>query len=297
MKKPTKTTKPTMPDLIKGVPVTHGPSAPERMSILLWGPAGSGKTTWAATAPGNKLWLSFGDNEHVPVSRRDDVFVANLSGKSHEEIFRETKGDNPFGLDSYLANNEAIATVVCDSLTAISYKGLQESVANKVGASRRDGFTPTMEAPGMSAYGGRNANVIEVMTGLLRVTAKYGVHIVFTAHEDDPVLTKDGAIDYIKVALGGKIVNETTYRMSEVWHFRQLTHGEREREVYIRPYNQRRPMKTRMFDTTGPALFPVRYDPYKPDDAPGQVTIASFYDQWIANGKNRIPVPTGKVKS
>lgn len=288
MKKPNVKKTVALPDLGK-YPVQHGPETPSRMAIILWGPPGDGKTTWAATAPGVKLWLSFGDNEHLPVSDREDVHVVNLAGLGFEDLFKETAGDNPFNLDRYLAENEVIETVVIDSLTAIEYKGLQRAVANKVGASNR--FTPTMEAPGMSAYGGRNANVIEAMSGLLKVTAKHNVHVIFTAHEADPTLDKEGNIQYIAIALGGKIVNNMSWRLSEVWHFMQQRSGNRDRQLTVRAYGQRKPMKTRMFDQKGDAQFVIQYDPDKPDDAPGQHTIAGFYRQWIDNGKRRIPPP------
>ena len=53
--------------------ITSDDTTSRRMTILLWGPAGDGKTTWAATAPGRKFWLSFGDNEHQTVLDRKDV--------------------------------------------------------------------------------------------------------------------------------------------------------------------------------------------------------------------------------
>src|SRR6478609_9907931 len=60
-------------------PVKSGADKNVRMVMLLWGQAGTGKTTFAATAPGNKLWLSFGDNEHVPVAHRSDVYPLSCS--------------------------------------------------------------------------------------------------------------------------------------------------------------------------------------------------------------------------
>src|SRR4029078_11220812 len=79
-------------------PAKTGPDENVRMVMLLWGQAGVGKTTWAATAPGNKLWLSFGDNEHVPVSSRKDVWRVELFGLSPDEIFKHGVGSNPFGI-------------------------------------------------------------------------------------------------------------------------------------------------------------------------------------------------------
>lgn len=273
------------------LPVESGKETPSRMAILLWGAATCGKSTFAATAPGKKLWLSFGDNEHVSVSNRDDILVVNLANMEYGELFKHAQSDNPFGLDRFLEENEDVATVVCDSVTAIEYKALQKAVGEGIG--RGKGFTPTMEAPGLSAYGGRNAITIEVLTGLLRVTSKHNVHVIFTAHEADPVLEEGtGQISYIAIQLGGKLVNSVTWRLSEIWFMSQETTGERKRQIAVRPTRKRKPMKSRMFDQKGNPEFYIEYDNEKPDDAKGQMTIAKWYDEWMDNGKNRIPVPS-----
>jgi AAA domain len=281
------------PIMLGPVPITENTGTPTRMAILLWGSSGVGKTTFAATAPGVKLWLSFGDNEHVPVAHRKDVRVANLSELGFEELFKHAQSDNPFGLDGILADDEDIETVVCDSATAISFRALQKAVHDKVGAGK--GFIPSMEVPGISAYGGRNAIVLQVLTGLLRVTARHNVHLIVTAHEDDPTYVKDGkndVIDYIGMSLGGKLVNNAAWRLSEIWYMSQSEQGDKGRRIAIRPTRLRRPMKTRMFSDKGPAEFFVKYDADKPDK--GQITIAGWYDAWLKGGKQKMPVPGGK---
>lgn len=280
--------------LAGGINVTKGPELQTRMAVLLWGAATCGKSTFAATAPGDKLWLSFGDNEHVSVAGRDDVYVADISNMRYDDLFKHAQSDNPFGLDQYLSEHTNVATVVVDSTTAIEYKALQKAVGTGVGASRS--FTPTMETPGLSAYGGRNAILLEVITGLLRVTAKHGVHIIFTAHEADPVLVQgqSDTIDYIAVQLGGKLVNGVTWRLSEIWFMSQETTGDRVRKLAVRPTRKRRPMKSRMFAQNGSPEFTIRYDNEKPDE--GQMTIAGFYNAWVDAGYNKIPVPEDAPK-
>lgn len=286
------TTKPSLK--LGSIEVTSGSETPTRMALLIWGLATCGKTTLSATAPGDKLWLSLGDGEHVSVMNRSDVHVAKLYDLSLEEFFRHGQTDNPFGLDKLLGENENIGTVVFDSATALSYRALQRAVEKGIGASK--GFTPSMETPGISAYGGRNAITLEVLTGLLRVTAKHNVHCIITAHEADAVMRKDErgneVIDYIAVMLGGQLVNNVTMRLSEIWHLRQLDGGEQKRILTVRKTGNRKPMKTRMFRVDQEPQFELVYDSDKPDSAPGQMTLAEWTNQWLDNGGAKLPIPT-----
>lgn len=279
-------------------PVTahRGDQSPARAAILLWGPAGSGKTTFAATAPGVKLYCSFGDNEATPVSGRKDVIIADLSHMSYDDLFKHAQSDNPFGLDSILSTNTHIKTVVVDSATAIAYRALQKAVGDGLGRGKL--FHPTMEAPGIAAYGGRNAIVLATLTGFLRVTAKHSVNIIITAHEDDPTMKTEvqggravEVIDFIGVQLGGKLVNNMTWRLSEIWNLREVNN---KRVLTIRNYGVRRPMKTRMFSTKEAPLIDLIYDPDVEDSAKGQMTIAAWHEDWIGHGRRSLAIPKPK---
>jgi hypothetical protein len=275
-----------MPKINSPIEVTTKDEVPSRMSVLLWGHAGAGKTTFAATAPGKKLWLSFGDQEHVSVMGRSDVIVMGLYKYSYSDILKYGQNNDPFGLDRVLAENEDIQSVVCDSVTALTDAGLRKAVDMRVGAGR--GFVPTMENPGIAAYGGRNAIVLEVLTGLLRVTAKHGVHLIMTAHEADPEKDKEGIVQYVTIMLGGKLVNNVTWRLSEIWYMSEDSRG---RQLAIRPTRKHRPMKTRMFTGKGEPEFILTYDAERPDK--GQMTIASFYEKWIVNG-SKLAIPKSR---
>lgn len=293
---PSKPKTATPPLKLGTIEVSHGSETPTRSAILIWGDSGVGKTTFAATAPGDKLWLSMGDNEHVSVQHRPDVFVAKTYDMSLEDFFKQAQNDNPFGLDQYLAEHTSIETVVCDSLTALSFRALQKSVLiSKTGMGK--GFTPSMEAPGLSAYGGRNAIVFEVLTGILRVTAKHGVNVIITAHEDDPTYVEGqgSIIDYIGIMLGGKIVNNAAWRLSEIWHLSQESTGDKGYKLAIRPVRKRKPMKTRMFRTTQDREFTLTYNAELPDTAKNQMTIKSFIDQWQKNDYKKIDVPGSRT--
>ena len=275
-------------------PAKTGPDENVRMVMLLWGQANVGKTTWAATAPGNKLWLSFGDNEHVPVSHRKDVYRIELFGLSADDIFKHGVGPNPFGLKQVIAA-ESIKTIVCDSLTAIQDLALNKAVSERIGAS--DKFVPSMAQPGRSAFGGRNQYLLEVMRALAGVAAVTGCHIIFTSHENDPQTKTEGGvetIDLISMSLGGQLVNKVSHRISEIWNFRQEQGGQRNRIITTRISAKRRPMKTRMFSQQGSASFVLNYNPDKPDNAPGQMTIAGFHSEWVKSGLRRIPVPDNR---
>lgn len=293
-KSPVQPPKPQQTLTLGGVEVTSGEEAPTRMAILLWGKASAGKTTFAATMPGKKLWLSLGDNEHISVQHRDDVLVANYSGLSLDEFWKHANSDNPFGLDHFLAEHTEIESVVFDSVTALEDRALRKAIAEGIGAGR--GFTPTIEAPGLSAYGARNAFVLAVLTGILRITQRHGVHVLVTAHENTPVMKKDiqgnEVIDYISIMLTDRIINNTSWRLSEIWHLRADSTGKR--WLSVRPYSQREPMKSRMFDPRGPANFELTYDAALLDDAPKQETIAKWFNNWRA-AKWRKIMPPGKA--
>ena len=266
--------------------VTKQDAVSRRMTILIWGPAGDGKTTLAATAPGKKLWLSFGDNEHQSVLDRGDVEVMHLYKYSYDDVLKHGRSDNPFGLDHILASDTEVETVVCDSVTALTDMSLRKAVDMRLGQGK--GFTPSMEHPGMSAYGGRNAITLEVLTKLLRITAKHDVHLILTAHEADPEKDAEGIVQYITIMLGGKLVNNVTWRLSEIWYLSQDGRG---RQLAVRPTRKHRPMKSRMFTGIGEPEFILSYDSSKPDK--GQMTIASFYDQWTKAG-HKLPIPQSR---
>lgn len=266
--------------------VTSHDTVSRRMTILMWGPAGDGKTTWAATAPGKKLWLSFGDNEHQSVVERKDVKVMPLYKYSIDEVLKHGRSSNPFGLDNVLHDDKDIETVVCDSVTALTDMALRKAVDMRLGMGK--GFVPSMEHPGMSAYGGRNAITLEVLTNLLRVTAKHDVHLIMTAHEADPEKDAEGIVQYITIMLGGKLVNNVTWRLSEIWYLSQDGRG---RQLAVRPTRKHRPMKSRMFTGIGEPEFILNYDSSKPDK--GQMTITSLYEKWVS-GTTKLPIPTSR---
>jgi AAA domain len=285
-----------MNDKVVQFPIMTGADAVPRLAMIIWGLYNTGKTTWAATAPGDKLYLSFGDNEHVTVMHRKDVKFINLANKTPEEVFRHGIGPNPFGLDRILYENKGIKTLVVDSLTVVEQLGLEKAVLDGVGKSRD--FSPTMQVPGRGAYGGRNQNLMGLVKSLLQVTGKHGVHIIFTGHENDPQTKSDSrggdTLEVINMALTSKLLNTVSSSLSEVWNLRLEPGGRRNRIITTRVSGYRRPMKTRMFDQKGEASFVLQYDPDRPDTDPDQMTIAKFYNQWVKGGMRRILIPNNR---
>jgi hypothetical protein len=160
-----------------------------------------------------------------------------------------------------------------------------------IGAGRR-GFIPTVEEPGQSAYGARNALMLKVLTGLLRVTAKHGVHLIATAHEADPVMEiRDGkeVVSHISIMLGGQLVNNVTFRLSEIWH---MSANKENRRLAVRSVRLRRPMKSRMFSSSSDAEFELKYNAELPDK--GQMTIARWYGEWAKKGMKINPNGSGQ---
>lgn len=266
--------------------ISSGDAVSRRMTILIWGPAGDGKTTWAATAPGKKFWLSFGDNEHQSVLGRKDVEVMHLYKKDFDEVLKHGRSDSPFNLDKILYEDQSIETVVLDSVTALTDMALRQAV--KMGLGGGKGLHPTMEHPGIGAYGGRNAITLDVLQKIMRITAKHDVHFIMTAHEADPEKDDKGIVQYITIMLGGKLVNNVTWRLSEIWYLSQDSFG---RQLAVRPTRKHRPMKSRMFTGVGEPEFILAYDSNKPDK--GQMTIASFYEKWVSKDA-KLPIPTSR---
>ena len=73
MKKPTIT--------LGNVELTTPVSQPRRMSMVLWGPSGAGKTTLAATAPRPILWLNFDPDGTSSLMDQKDILIADFANE------------------------------------------------------------------------------------------------------------------------------------------------------------------------------------------------------------------------
>jgi hypothetical protein len=249
-----------------------------RISMLLWGSPGVGKTVFACSAPGKKLLILFDPDGAASLGNREDVLVLDLSAERNSIVDR-FNSDDPFGLSKVLGDDElGITTVIVDSTTAYSQLAVEKGISITKGA--------TLERPSPGAYGARNAITLKMMTSLLRLTNKYDKHIIFTSHEDEPTKDSEGNVMHITLQLGGKLGNQASLQISEVWH---LADDGKQRKLMVRPGRMRKPMKTRMFDTSDGFEFVLRYK--QSDGAGGEHSIASLFDLWEKSGYNKIKLP------
>jgi len=263
---------------IPGVEIKSAADSQQRMSCLLWGPPGAGKTVYACSAPGNKLLINFDPDGPNSLGARDDVFIMDLSSEKNA-VVDKFNSDDPYGLSKTLADPEGIGTVIVDSTTAYSQLAVEKGISITKGA--------TLERPSPGAYGARNAITLRMMTSLLRLTGRFNKHIIFTTHEDKET-DKDGNFLNYTLMLGGKLGSQAALQLSEVWH---LSEDNGKRRIMVRPGRMRKPMKTRMFGTNGKLEFDSAYDQFGPDAPYGKHSIASFLEEYEANGRNKIQVP------
>ena len=252
---------------IGGVDIARAGTKAQRISLLLWGASGTGKTTLACTAPGKKLLILFDPDGDASIAERDDVDVVDLSS-ARNNIVEQFKGDNPLRLDKAIEDYD---TIIIDSLTNAQHMAVMHAVTVVKGA--------TIERPSLQGYGHRNALITQLVKNVLRLTAKHGKHVIFIAHEGQPQTNDDGIVLAITVALGGQLVTAAPVDFSEVWCLQDTG---KSRRIMIRPARSYKPCKTRMFETTGAVEFNWQHT---------GTEIADWYDAWKSSGYKKQPLP------
>lgn len=260
---------------IGGLDVKSLANTDQRISMLLWGAAGCGKTTLAGTAPGKCLWINF-DPDGVESLRafpdyKERFLILDLSAQKHT-ITEKFRTDGGLGIDKLLADDSmGISTVVVDSVTAYSMLAVEAGIAVTKGA--------TLERPSPGAYGARNALTLRMIQAILRTTAKYNKHVIFITHEDAPVTNDEGQVLYITMQLGGKLPDQAALQLSEVWYMQDTG---KSRRIMIRPGRNRKPMKTRMFDARTVIEFDWPYDVMAPNP---KFELETWYKEWVESGQ------------
>ena len=267
-----------------GIPVQPLDARTERLSMLIWGRSGCGKTVLASTAPGNMLWLNFDPDGVASIRKTNRIMSVDLANMGHDKVptFKSGEGFEA-QLRTLLTQHATLATVVVDSVTSFAQLALTHAVIS--GKANGGSFKASMETPGMAGYGIRNRLVLDAINMLLRVTGALNRNIIFICHEDSPKTDKEGAITSITLLLGGSLPEEVPLKISEVWHIEDQNGR---RVVGIRPYAMRSPMRTRMFKHEGRiTTFPLLYDQ---ETGKGD-GIETWFTKWRENGFDKIPVP------
>lgn len=253
-------------------------SSPKRLSMLIWGKAGCGKTTLAATAPGKKLWLEFDPDGTDSILDFPNIVKLSLA-KESDRIVTEFKNENTMFMKSFikiLEENPDIETVVFDSTTSFGEKALNYGVVDA--ATTAKGKNSTIEDPGFAGYGRKNVWTLQAVKTLLQITARLNRHIIFISHEDVPDKNDQGHVIQITMLLGSSLSEIVPIQISEVW---ALTDTGSERRIAVRPVRLRTPMKTRMFMVDKQAEFTWKFDL---KTLTGD-TLAGWYNEWVKTGK------------
>lgn len=250
--------------------------ADKRISMVLWGPAGTGKTTLAATAPGKKMWILFDPDGDKSLINRDDVYTLDLSGERNS-ITGRFMDDDPMGIERMLKEHPEIETVVFDSVTSYAVLCTENAVAEVKSA--------TMENPGLKGFGHRNSRVLRAVTSVMRLTKRQNRHFILIGHEDTPEKREDGSIVHITMALGGKMTNQIGLTLSEIWNMTMTDKGER--RIAIRPCRMRQPMKSRMFRSDKEPEFVWKFNA---DTLEGE-GIEDWFRRWEASEGKKIDLP------
>lgn len=249
------------------------------LSFCIWGSSGCGKTTLAATAPGNKLWLSFDDKAVAGLSHRlgKDIFSFDMSQMSDDIAFKLRDDQQPIYRDIKNAISElSINVVVIDSITSYGDKALAYGV--------KDAKTK-LEEPGFKGFGRKNTYTREFVRSMQRVCSQLNVHLIIIAHEDTPKTDDQGAVQFVTIMLGSNLSEQVPLNLSEVWWMYE--DNKHKRKIAIRPVRWRKPMKTRIFMTSGQPEFIWDYDA---DTEKGE-GIADWLSRWKQEGYRKIKLP------
>lgn len=258
-------------------------TAVNRMTLLIWGDAGCGKTTLAATMPGKKLFLNFDPDGTTSIASFDDVNLADLSteaANTEQYIARD-----PWNISTILKGEdyEETGKLAYDTLVVDSMTNATEMVLNSaIGGTNNS----TQRKPAMASYQWRNRYTLSLVKTLLAVTKKLGVHCVLICHEAPPQTNSDNAVIGYGILLGGALAKQAPLDVSEVWAVTDPGKGQN-RKIAIRPCRMRAPMKTRMFATSGEPEFEWAFDP---EDQSG-MTIAGWWEAYQAGGFAKLPLP------
>lgn len=258
-----------------------------RLAGLLWGNAKVGKTTYACSSPGRKWIINLDPEGWISVAERPDLGdVWDYSDQTPEGVIDVLT--TKIGTKIENAPIEPGDTVLFDSCTRFSHLALMTAIKRGVGGSNK--FTPSIEAPGLAAYGARTQFLIAAMDQTIRASRKKGAHLWFMAHEDTPERNEKGDFLYQSILMSDNAINQASAAISEIWWMRESNNA---RHIAIRPTQGHKPMGTRLFRTDEAVDFKLKYDPEKPD-ADQPMAISTLWQSYIDGGLKKLHVPEDK---
>lgn len=259
----------------------EAPAAPEvrRISMIIWAPAGLGKTTLACTAPGRKALVNFDPDgpASIPSPDKKNVTVFDMSTKS-DDWFMRLKDTDPLGLEKTF---EHFDTYIFDSITSIVERTLAIGIKETKGA--------TLLRPSPGAYAARNNLAINFIRNVLQITAKANKHVIFVAHEGPPQTNDDGNLLGYTMSMGGQLPSQAALRINEVWPM--FEDSKNRKMIICRKSRLRDPAKSRMFNTSKNTEFEWKFDPSDWDNK-NNMTLEGFYEKWKAGGYEKMEIPS-----
>lgn len=254
-----------------------------RLAGVIWGDAKTGKTTWAMSLPGRKLLINFDPDGFLSVAHRNDFDLLDFSLLPAGEQIEQAKKAASF----IVQQKDTYQSVIVDSVTNIVAASITDAINRGVGKSAT--FTPSIDAPGLAAWGARNSHTMDVITRILRATGQNKQHCFFIAHADDPEYAQDGkSIIRQTMMLSAKVRNPLGLNVSEIYYV-GLASGNR-RTVYTAPHGVLTPMGSRIFDTTKVPKFELPYSIEKPDEEQ-PTSLVKIFDAFKAKRSKLTEVP------
>lgn len=237
------------------------------------------------TLPGKKLFVMLDPDGEQSIPDRDDVSIMRLYEQPDDVILRYLEDKMP----SFIRKNEqGFNSFIFDSMSTLYRIMLNEAIRKGVGASTggKHPFTPSLDMPGLAAYGSRTNHALNIVNKNLRATASVGAHCWFTSHEDEPKTNDKGEFLYITMNMSGKAINGLGLEVSEIWHMRM---HDKKQFIMVAPARNKQPIGSRMFNMMGEPEFQLKF---KPELGPDQDhSIATWFNQWLENGRNKLPLP------
>lgn len=240
----------------------------KRLSVLLWGPAGIGKTTLAATMPGRKALINFDPDGPSSIANAPNVDVFDFSGED-DNFSARFKEREALGIRKTFPHYDSY---IIDSLTTIAEKALGRGIAITKGAE--------VERPSPGAYMARNNLTITFVRNILQLTAQEDKHVCFIAHEGPPQTNDDGSIVGITMSLGGQLPSQAALRINECWPM--FENSKKQKLIIVRKSRMRDPAKSRMFNVSNKSEFEWKFNPNNWDDE-SNMTLSNWWDEWNAN--------------